>query len=160
MQDRNIMKGIGVILWTRCQRKAVDSDWFHVSSSTFHRRFQICSRREYLTSYSNPCSGTMPENAELDGSGSRSTAKWCQRLWAVVKQAKIHILVDERGAPLAIHIAVKRPHSEQHYCAGKGYDSPDIHEFVHEQRYVPHIKYRRRRNEPKTEECPIPGNKS
>lgn len=29
--------------------------------------------------------------------------------------------------------------------------------FVKEQGYVPHIKYRRRRNEPKEETCPIPG---
>jgi len=82
--------------------------------------------------------------------------------------AKIHILVDQKGAPLAIHttganqqdkwsvedlvihIVVKRPNSEQHFCADKGYDSADIHEFVKEHRYVPHIKHRRRRSEPKT----------
>ena len=92
--------------------------------------------------------------------------------------AKIHILVDEHGAPLSIHITganqhdkwsvddvvihivAKRPNSEQHFCADKGYDLADIHDFVKEQRYVPHIKHRRRRNEPKLEACPIPGEKS
>ncbi len=89
--------------------------------------------------------------------------------------AKIHILVDERGAPLSIHItganqhdkwsldewvipiAIKRPHCEQHRCAEKGYDTADIHALVKEQRCLPHIQHRRRRNEPKIEQCPILG---
>jgi putative transposase len=92
--------------------------------------------------------------------------------------ARIHLLVDERGAPLAIHITgankhdkwsvddlvvhlvKKKPNSEQHFCADKGYDSEDIFQFVKAKRYVAHIKHRRRRNEPKVEECPIPGEKS
>ena len=54
--------------------------------------------------------------------------------------SKIHLLVDERGAPLAIwitganehdkwsavdlivHIVAKRPYTEQHFCADRGYD--------------------------------------
>ena len=62
--------------------------------------------------------------------------------------AKIHLLVDERGAPLAlrntganehdkwsvddlvIQIMVKRPNSEQYLCLDKGYDYPDVHQFV------------------------------
>ena len=62
--------------------------------------------------------------------------------------SKVHLLVDERGAPLAIfitganehdkwsaddlivHIVAKRPNSEQHFCADKGYDYEDVHVFV------------------------------
>jgi putative transposase len=57
--------------------------------------------------------------------------------------SKIHLLVDQGGAPLAIwitganehdkwsvddrviHIATKRPESKQHRCADKGYDFDD-----------------------------------
>ena len=46
---------------------------------------------------------------------------------------------------------------EQHFCADKGYDYDDVHQAVEEAKYVPHIKHRRRRNEPPEEECPIPG---
>ena len=91
--------------------------------------------------------------------------------------SKVHLLVDERGAPLAvfitganehdkwsaddliIHIVAKRPNSEQHFCADKGYDYEDVHVFVGLKNYIAHIKHRRRRNEPK-EDCPIPGEAS
>jgi len=92
--------------------------------------------------------------------------------------SKLHLLVDARGAPLALHvtganehdkwsaddlivaIVVDRPDPaevEQHFCADKGYDYNDVHEAVEQAQYVAHIKHRRRRNEPVIEECPIPG---
>lgn len=92
--------------------------------------------------------------------------------------SKIHLLVDEKGAPLALHITganehdkwsaddlilsilIERPDPqqvEQHLCADKGYDFEDVHQFVVEKQYTPHIKHRRRRNEHVVEECPIPG---
>ena len=87
--------------------------------------------------------------------------------------AKIHILVDERGAPLALHITganqhdkwsvddllvalvVTRPTSEQHLCLDKGYDSHDIHQLVTAANYHKHIAHRRRRGEPLPEPIPI-----
>ena len=39
----------------------------------------------------------------------------------------------------------------------KGYDFEDVHQFVRQQSYIPHIKHRRLRDEPNVEECPIPG---
>jgi len=92
--------------------------------------------------------------------------------------SKIHLLVDGRGAPLAayitganihdkwlvdevvISIVVPRPEPEaveQHMCLDKGYDFPDVHQFIEQERYVAHIKHRRRRGEPVLEQCPIPG---
>src|SRR5258707_10560910 len=92
--------------------------------------------------------------------------------------SKRHILVDGRGAPLALYITaanthdkwlvdelvisivVPRPNAdelEQHLCLDKGYDYPDVHEFVEQERYIAHIKHRRRRNEPFLEACPVPG---
>ncbi len=92
--------------------------------------------------------------------------------------SQIHLLVDERGAPLAvcvtganvhdtwladdliISIVVPRPDPEaveQHVCMDKGYDYPHVHQFVELARYVVDIKHRRRRGEPVVEDCPIPG---
>lgn len=189
VQDRKVMNGIWFILWTGCQWKAVDRNWFQVSSSTLHRRFQswqqagvfdklfkimvryYAKERSIGWKWQSVDSKMVP--APLGGAetGKNPTDR-------AKSGAKIHILVDERGAPLAVHITganqhdkwsvddlvihnvVKRPNTQQHFCADKGYDSADIHEFVTEQRYVPHIKHRRRRNEPKLEECSVPGEKS
>ena len=46
---------------------------------------------------------------------------------------------------------------EQHICLDKGYDYPDVHQWVEVARYVAHIKHRRRRGEPVMEDCPVPG---
>lgn len=72
--------------------------------------------------------------------------------------SKIHLLVDKRGAPLAVVITganrhdktaaidllvstiVERPNRKQHLCADKAYDSTDIREFVTLEGYTPHIK--------------------
>jgi hypothetical protein len=48
------------------------------------------------------------------------------------------------------------PRYEQHACLDKGYDFENAHQFVRQHGYIPHIKHRRLRNEPKVEECPIP----
>jgi len=61
------------------------------------------------------------------------------------------------GRCLIFSIVVPRPSSEQHLCADRGYDYPDVHEVVHDENYIPHIKHRRRRGEPEVEERPIPG---
>ncbi len=92
--------------------------------------------------------------------------------------SKIHLLVDARGAPLAVYVSganrhdkwgaaelivgivVERPRSKQHLCADRGYDYPDVREVVADQHYVAHIKHRRRRGEPVLEVCPAPGEKS
>ena len=92
--------------------------------------------------------------------------------------SKIHRLVDERGAPLTVYstganihdtwlvdevviaMVVPRPDPdevEQHMCLDKGYDYPDVHQFIEQERYVAPIKHRRRRGEPRVEDCPMPG---
>lgn len=92
--------------------------------------------------------------------------------------SKIHILVDARGAPLSVYITAANTHDkwlvdevvisivvprpnpdevQQHLCLDKGYDYPDVHQFVELERYVAHIKHRRRRGEPILEQCPVPG---
>lgn len=57
-------------------------------------------------------------------------------------------------------MVVTRPKSKQHFCAERGYDSPDVHQVVTEERYIAHIKHRRRRGEPALEVCSAPGEKT
>jgi len=184
--DRAALNGIWYVLWTGCQWKAVHKDWFGVCSTTIHDRFQQWQREGIFEqvmrimaqcyakrrkikwkwqsidskSCPSPLGGTQTGNSPVDRSKRGS---------------KIHILVDKRGAPLAVHITganehdkwsaddliisivVKRPNSKQHLCTDKGYDYPDVHEFVEHARYIAHIKRRRRRGEPVVDDCPIPG---
>jgi putative transposase len=187
--DRAALNGIWYVLWTGCQWKAVHKDWFGVCSSVIHERFQkwrragmfkkimrimakfYAKRRKIKWKWQSIDSKSCP--APLGGSktGNNPTDRG-------KKGSKIHILVDKRGAPLALHVTganehdkwsaddlivsiiVSRPSGKkvkQHFCADKGYDYDDVHKFVKKKHYISHIKHRRRRNEPKIEECPIPG---
>ena len=40
VNNRNVIDGIWHVLWTGCQWKAIERDWFGVSSSVLHERFQ------------------------------------------------------------------------------------------------------------------------
>jgi len=185
--NRAILNGIWYILWTGCQWKAVKRDWFGVASSVLHERFQtwqaiglfekimtimvkFYNKRRKIKwkwqaidskSCPSPLGGTQTGNNPTDRSK---------------KGTKVHLLVDKRGAPLAIHVTAANEHDkwsaddliisivvprpkqkEQHLCADKGYDAQDVRDFVEQERYIAHIKHRRRRGEPLVEECPIPG---
>lgn len=184
-ENRIVLNGIWYVLWTGCQWKAIERDWFGVSSSVLHERFQTWREQgvfekvlgamlryygrtrhirwtwQSVDSRSSPA----PLGGEDTGKNPTDRAKL---------GGKIHILVDQRGAPLSIHVTganendkwyvtalilsilIRRPTSQQHFCADKAYDSWDVHLFVMQQGYVPHIKHRRRVNEPK-DNCPIPG---
>jgi putative transposase len=183
--NRAVLNGIWFVLWTGCQWKAVHRDWFGVSSSVLHERFQTWQqegiwdkvfqalvrfyRRERRIQWQWQAVDSRSCAAPLGGSDTGKNPTDRAKLGS-----KIHILVDQRGAPLAIHvsganqhdkwsvahlvfrIAVKRPTTEQHFCGDKGYDYADVFEVVLSLGYVPHIKHRRRRNEA-PEACPLPG---
>ncbi|MEZ4672898.1 MAG: hypothetical protein R2932_01480 [Caldilineaceae bacterium] len=103
------------------------------------------------------------------GNGKRLMARTALHHWVVLIQdatpqiargSKLHILVDKTGAPLTVllrlpiamtngaskilsfPLVVKRPDSEQHFCADKAYDSADIRDFLVLEHYQPHIKRR------------------
>jgi len=187
--NRAVVNGIWYILWTGCQWKAVHKDWFGVCSSTLHERFQTWQQagifQKVMTRmvrfyaryrgiqwlFQSIDSKACP--APLGGSETgKSPVDRSKR------GSKIHLLVDQRGAPLSVQITganvhdkwladdliisivVPRPKAdegEQHICMDKGYDYPDVHQFVELERYVVHIKHRRRRGEPVLEACPVPG---
>jgi transposase len=186
VNDRDVINGIWYVLWSGCQWKSIPHDWFGVSSSVLHERFQTWQKqglfdqlfevmvkfyaREHHIGWKWQSGDSKMVPAPLGGPDTGKNPTDRGKLGA-----KIHLWVDEFGAPLAVHlsganqhdkwsvddlivhIAIKRPYSEQHACLDKGYDYEDVHQTIKEQRYIPHIKHRRLRNEPKQEECPIPG---
>jgi putative transposase len=187
--DRAALNGIWYVLWTGCQWKAIHKNWFGVSSSVIHERFQtwreqgvfgdvLCemvlyyqTEREIGWEWQSIDSKSCPAPLGGEETGKNPTDRG-------KRGSKIHLLVDEKGAPLSLHvtganehdkwsaddliisIVIERPDPEeveQHLCGDRGYDYDDVHQVVAQEQYVSHIKHRRRRNEPVVEECPIPG---
>lgn len=187
--NRAIWNGIWYHLWTGCQWKALHRNWFGVCSSVIHARFQQWQQNGVFAavmrklaefyadhqgigwSWQSIDSKMSPAPLADDSVGRNPTDRGKQG-------SKVHLLVDERGAPLALHLTGANEHDkwsaddlmlaivaarpdpderEQHLCADKGYDYADVHEAVQQANYIAHIKHRRRRNEPKLEECPVPG---
>ena len=184
-EARAVLNGIWYVLWTGCQWKAVHRDWFGVASSVLHERFQRWQRQgrfatimqvlvrfyartrrirwQWQAIDSRSCAA--PLGGEATGKNPTDRAK---------RGCKLHLLVDERGAPLAVHltganrhdkvavvavvlaIVVDRPTRDQHLCADRAYAAADVFEFVLQAGYTPHIKHRRRRGEP-PEEPATPG---
>lgn len=181
--NRAVINGIWYVLWTGCQWNAVHRDWFGVSSSVLHERFQTWQRqgvfdkllstmarfyarkRRILWKWQAADSKAVPAPLGKQETGPNPTDRG-------KRGAKVHILVDGRGAPLALHtsganqhdkwslddlifsVVVKRPTSQQHLCLDKAYDSADIHLVVAQANYQGHISHCRRRGEALPE--PIP----
>jgi transposase len=143
---RAVLNGIWDVLWTGCQWKAVHRAWFGVASSVLHARFQTWQREgrfakmmhilvqfyartrrvhwQWQAIDSRLCAA--PLGGEATGKNPTDRAK-CG--------TKLHLLVDGRGAPLAVHVTganrhdkcgvvavviavvVRRPSSRQHLCA-------------------------------------------
>lgn len=186
VRDRDVFNGIWYVLWSGCQWKAVKREWFGVSASTLHERFQTWQQQGYFDLL---FTWMVRQYARRRGIGWTWQSVDSKLVAAPLggtktgknptdrgkRGAKIHLRVDQNGAPLSIHltaanendlwsvddlvihIVVQRPYGLQHLCADKGYDYPEVQQFVKDQGYQSHIKHRRRRGEPKREECPIPG---
>jgi putative transposase len=186
---RAIVHAIWYVLWTGGQWKAVHRSWFGVCSSSIHDRFQTwqhegrfakmmevllrCYNRTRQIQWSwqsiDRRSGAAPLGGQASGKNPTDRAR---------SGSKIHLLVDARGAPLAVRItaanqadktmvtevvvaiAAKRPSKQQHFCADRGYDYSDVHTFVLGAGYTPHIKHRRRRGEAAAPAGDIPGEAS
>ncbi len=186
---RAVLNGIWYVLWTGCQWKAVKRAWFGVSSSVIHDRFQswreqglfaklfrvmvrfYARRRRIQWTWQAVDSRSCPAPLGGEATGKNPTDR-------AKRGSKVHILVDQRGAPLAVYITganrhdkwgaaslvvsimAKRPGGKQHFCADRAYDAADVHAFVSAAGYEPHIKHRRRRNEPVLEPAAGPGEHS
>ena len=45
VDNRDVIDGIWHVLWTGCQWKSVEREWFNVSSSILHERFQTWQKK-------------------------------------------------------------------------------------------------------------------
>ncbi len=170
INNRSVINGIWYILWTGCQWKAVHRDWFGASSSVLHERFQTwqelgvfekimrrlvkyyAKRRNVKWKWQAIDSKACPAPLGGEDTGRNPTDRG-------KRGSKIHLLVDKRGAPLAVFITgakrhdktaavsvvisvvVERPEKEQHLCADMAYDATDFREFLVLEGYTPHIKH-------------------
>ena len=188
--NRLVMNAIWYVLWTGCQWKALAREQFGVSSSTAHERFQVWQTRGIFAAIMAEMVRFYDKRRKIRWKWQAADGKNCPAPlggdetgrgapWAPTDRgkcgSKIHLLVDRRGAPLAVYVSaanrhdkcslqelvfsmvVDRPDAEQHCCLDRGYDYADIWDFLTLEHYVPHIKKRRRRGEPPIEPCPIPG---
>ncbi|MFC1879444.1 IS5 family transposase, partial [Chloroflexota bacterium] len=174
---RKVVDGLWYLMWTGCQWKAVKREWFDVSSSVLHERFQTwqedgrwekimrrvaryyARERRIAWKWQSIDSKSVPAPLGGEGTGRNPTDRG-------KSGSKIHLLVDQRGAPLAVlvsganqhdkwsagdlivSIVVVRSSQQQNICLDKGYDFDDVHQIVTMAGYIKHIKHRRRRNEP------------
>ena len=184
--DRAVINGIWYILWTGCQWKAVHRDWFGASSSVLHERFQTwralgvfqqimrrlmkyyAKKRNVKWRWQAIDSKACPAPLGGEDTGRNPTDRGKQG-------SKIHLLVDKRGAPLAVFITganrhdkaaavsviisvvVERLEKEQHLCADKAYDAADFREFLVLEGITPHIKHNPRGSEDQNPETKQPG---
>lgn len=121
--ERAVANAIWYVLWTGCQWKALHRDWFGVCASTVHARFQRWQRLGVFEK-------VMTELAKVYGKKRRIKWRW-QALDSKSCPAplggegtgrnptdrgklgsKLHVLVDKRGAPLAVVVTAANRHDK------------------------------------------------
>lgn len=173
LPNRQVLNGILHVLRTGCQWKALQTEWFGASSS-IHARYQTWVGSGIFEGifrllgryYDRRCgiqwkwqaidskSVAAPLGGEKAGKNPTDRGKL---------GSKRHILVDGRGAPLAIVVSGAQAHDKicalelldsliverpqrvyrvHHLCADKGYDYADVRQGVTDQQYQVHIKQR------------------
>jgi putative transposase len=122
--DRAAINGIWYVLWSGCQWKAVHKDWFGVSSSVIHERFQGWTRRgifeklmkRMLEHYAKERAGigwrwqAMDSKSSAAPLGGEKTGKNPTDRGKL--GAKINLLVDERGAPISVVLTGANRHDK------------------------------------------------
>ncbi len=122
--DRAVANAIWYVLWTGCQWKAIHRDWFGVSSSVVHERFQGWRRRGIFEKlmrrmgehYARECGGigwkwqamdskhsAAPLGGEKVGKNPTDRGKL---------GAKINLMVDGRGAPISVVLTGANRHDK------------------------------------------------
>lgn len=173
ISNRQVANAILHVLRTGCQWKSLKTEWFGASSSIhdryqawqrlgvfkkffklmvqfYHRRKRIKWHWQAIDSKSVPA----PLGGAKTGKNPTDRGKL---------GSKRHVLVDGRGAPLAIEISGAQSHDKNyavrlldstivprpktiyrvhHLCGDKGYDSEDIRKAAQERQYHVHIARR------------------
>jgi len=114
VSDRAVANAIWYVLWSGCQWKAIHREWFGVSASVVHERFQWWRRMglfEKLMNwmvehYAKESGGISWKWQAMDSKNSPAPLggqKTGKNPTDRGKQgAKINLLVDERGAPVSV----------------------------------------------------------
>jgi putative transposase len=122
--ERAVANALWYVLWTGCQWKAIHRDWFGVSSSVVHERFQEWRHRGILEKlmrrmadyYAKERGGVGWKWQAMDSKhspaplGGEKTGKNPTDRGKL--GAKINLLVDERGAPLSVVLTGANRHDK------------------------------------------------
>jgi putative transposase len=122
--DRAVVNGIWYVLWTGCQWKAVHKDWFGVSSSVIHERFQSWRKtgifeklmKRMVEYYARERGGVGWRWQAMDSKSCASPLGGSESGKNPTDRgklgAKINLLVDERGAPLSVVLTGANRHDK------------------------------------------------
>ena len=124
VSDRAVANAIWYVLWTGCQWKALHREWFGVSSSVVHERFQRWRQmgifeklmKWMVEHYAKESGGISWKWQAMDSKNSPAPLggeKTGKNPTDRGKQgAKINLLVDERGAPLSVVLTGANRHDK------------------------------------------------
>lgn len=122
--DRAAINGIWYVLWTGCQWKAVHRDWFGVSSSVIHERFQRWRRmgvfeklmKRIAEYYAKERGGVGWKWQAMDSKSCTSPLGGSETGKNPTDRgklgAKINLMVDERGAPISVVLTGANRHDK------------------------------------------------
>jgi putative transposase len=122
--DRAVANAIWYVLWSGCQWKAVHRDWFGVSSSVVHERFQRWRRmgifeklmKRMVEHYAKESGGISWKWQAMDSKnspaplGGEKTGK--NPTDRGKRGAKMNLLVDQSGAPLSVVLTGANRHDK------------------------------------------------
>lgn len=173
LPNRQVLNGILYVLRTGCQWKSLHKEWYGASSS-LHARFQAwqqagiwaklfqlmlrhydkCKRIQWRWQALDSKSVAAPLGGEKTGKNPTDRGKL---------GSKCHLLVDARGAPLAVVVSSANAHDKtcalatlnaimtprpkttywvQHFCGDKAYDADDLRRALYQRHYRVHIRPR------------------
>jgi putative transposase len=124
VSDRAVANAIWYVLWSGCQWKAIHREWFGVSSSVVHERFQRWRRmglfqklmKWMVEHYAKESGGISWKWQAMDSKNSPAPLggqKTGKNPTDRGKQgAKINLLVDQRGAPLSVVLTGANRHDK------------------------------------------------
>jgi len=173
LPNRQVLNGILFVLRTGCQWKGLKKEWYGASSS-LHARFQAWQaaglwkkiyrmmvkyyhkKRHIQWKWQAVDSKLVPAPLGGEQTGPNPTDR-------AKAGSKCHLWVDQRGAPLSIHVTaanlneimvaldllkapiVPRPKTKyrvQHLCADKAYDSEPLRTQLRQRNIQPHLRKR------------------
>jgi putative transposase len=127
VSDRAVANAMWYVLWTGCQWKAIHREWFGVSASVVHERFQRWRQRGLFEKllkwmvehYAKESGGISWKWQALDSKnspaplGGEKTGK--NPTDRGKRGAKMNLLVDQRGAPLSVVLTGANRHDKVSY---------------------------------------------